>query len=214
MRLAKTVALSVLVVALSGVGGTLLSAPASAQASPCPPGQPTGRPPGTPPNQPGKPAGRPPAYPPGQCSLRLSTAAGQRGQQFQATGNGFTPGEPVVFSLGGVQLQSVTADPAGVVDVSLAVPTGVAPGRTEVLASGTTRQLSAAFEVLGATEASRSAAAPAASGGVGATSASRTGLASTGAHVAMGVVAGLALIALGTVLVLTARRRRRSPLGA
>jgi len=204
MRLAKTASSSLLLLVLCGV--LLAPAPVSGQASPCPPGQPSGRPPGTPPDQPGQPDGRPPAYPPGQCSLRLSTAAAQRGQTFQATANGYAAGEVVQFSIGGVDVATATADSQGVANASLTVPAGLAAGRTEVVAAGASQRLTAALEVLAAAagagaagEVSRSLPAPAGSG-----------LARTGTYIAGATVAGLLLLGVGFALATGARRRRRS----
>lgn len=202
MRMLKSAAAALLALTVSGVLSLLLVAPASAQASPCPPGQPTGRPPGTPPNQPGPPEGRPPEYPPGRCNLALSQSAGSRGQSVDAQGNGFVPGESVVFSLGNRQVASSVANPSGVVSTSFTVPDDAPFGRTEVRASGQAQVLSAAFEVLpGAASADRSSRATAAAGSV----------ARTGAYVGATALAGAALVGLGTVFVLGARRRRGLP---
>ena len=199
MRMFKTVAAAVLALCLSGAL-VLVAAPASAQASPCPPGQPIGRPPGTPPNSPGQPDGRPPAYPPGQCALRLSQSAAARGTTIEAQGNGFVPGETVVLSLGGREVARAIADPAGAVNTSFVVPNDAAFGRTEVTAAGQGQTLSAGFEVLAAGAADRGrASAPARAA---------AGLSRTGADIALMALAGAGLIAVGGAAVVTARRRR------
>ena len=183
--------------------GALSIGSASAQAADnanCAPGQPRPAPPGTPPGQNNPPTGRPAQYPPGHCNLLLSRSSAARGESVTASGSGFAPGESVTLSLAGSALKSVTADPAGAFTTEFVVPNDAPLGRTEVLASGSNQTLNAAFEVVAAPAADRSrASAPAAAGAA---------VARTGAYIAGTVLAGLALLALGTVLVVMARRRR------
>lgn len=181
---------------------SVTASPAAGQAAEngCPPGQPSGRPPGVPPAQPGQGDGRPPQYPPGRCQLALSQAAGQRGDTFQATGNGFVPGEQVSLSLGRQPLTTATADANGAFAATLTVPADAAIGRTEVLAAGQSQQLSAAFEVLGDNAAA--AAAPSRSSGT---------LPRTGAELAAIGLFGVVLTVGGALLVQATRRRREVP---
>ena len=186
-----------------------VAAPASAQqSSPCPPGQPSGRPPGQPPDQPGRPTGRPPQYPPGECNLRLSRGAAARGESVTATGGGYRPASRVEVTLNSepMPLGSVTTDAAGAFELRFTVPASATLGSHTVTASGVddgggARVLSAALEV---TAAGGAAAAPA--GPRDGSTLPRTGLAT----VAMAGF-GSALVALGTVAVVSARRRRPSP---
>ena len=185
-----------LLVALAALVWSAVPASAQAAAPNCPPGQPTGRPPGTPPGNPPVPTGRP-DYPPGRCQLALSQSAAQRGETFTATGGGFVPGESVVLSLGSRQLTSVVADPNGAFAVELTVPDDAPFGRTEVVASAPSQTLNAAFEVVAAPAASRSAAQE--TSGV---------LARTGEQIARLASVGLSLVLVGVVLVIVVRRRR------
>ena len=175
------------------------AAPAWGQASPCPPGQPPGRPPGTPPNQPGQPSGRPPAYPPGECNLALSQSAASRGQVVHATGTGYAPGETVTVTVAGRSAGTAVADSVGAFSLDFTVPADAPVGRTQVLASAASRELSAAFEVVAAAEASRASAA----GERGAAT-----LSATGSDAAKLTLAGIGLVLIGTVLVIVVRRRR------
>ena len=172
--------------------------------SPCPPGQPPGRPPGSPPNQPAQPAGRPPAYPPGECSLALSQSAAARGQTVQASGSGYAPGETVTVRVAGQSVGSVVADGIGAFSMSFVVPADAPLGRTQVLASGASRELSAAFEVLAAAEASRGSAADARQAAA---------LSTTGVNASRLAFTGVALVLIGTVLVIVVRRRRAFSVG-
>jgi LPXTG-motif cell wall-anchored protein len=167
---------------------------AQAAAQGCPPGQPSGRPPGAPPGSPPVQTGRP-NYPPGRCQLALSQSAGQRGDTFTATGNGFVPGETVALTMAGRSAGSAVADPSGTFVASVTVPGDAPLGSTAVLASGQSQQLSADFQVLGA----GAAADP------GQQSAS---LPRTGAQVAGLTGLGALLLAVGALAVTTTRRRR------
>ena len=201
MRTSRSVIAALAAFMVSGVFALLLVAPAGAQATPCPPGQPIGRPPGTPPNSPGQPTGRPP-YPPGQCALALSQSSAQRGQTVQASGSGFASGEVVAFSIARRQVATSVADAAGSVTASLTVPNDAPIGRTEVLASSATQQLSAAFEVV---------AAPASDRGRSTAAAAAGSVARTGAAIAGMALLGAVLVGTGAVLVTGARRRRELP---
>jgi|SRR5688500_10887702 len=176
------------------------AAPAWGQeASPCPPGQPPGRPPGTPPNQPGPPPGRPPAYPPGECNLALSQSAASRGQVVHASGSGYAPGETVTVTVAGRPAGTAVADSVGAFSLDFTVPNDAPVGRTQVLASAASRELSAAFEVIAAAEASRGSAAE---------NEGAAALSATGSDAAKLTLAGIGLVLLGTVLVIVVRRRR------
>lgn len=192
-------ATAVLVLTLVTVLALAPAASGQAAAEGCPPGQPPGRPPGTPPNEPPPQSNRP-NYPPGRCQFGLSQNAAERGQTFRATGNGFVPGETVVLSIAGLRAGSGLVGADGAFTAQLTVPAAAPLGRTQVLATGQTQELSADFEVLGT--ATAGAAAPADRGG---SSLPRTGAELT----AMGLF-GAVLTAAGALLVLAARQRRRA----
>ena len=156
----------------------------------CPPGQPTGRPPGTPPNATPPANGRPANYPAGRCQFGLSTAAAARGETVTASGEGFVPGETVVLSIAGVRAGSAAVGADGTFSGQLTVPKAAPLGRTTVLATGQSQELSASFEVLGA---------PATGSGT---------LPRTGNELLPAAAGGVLLIGLGTVAVVTTRRRR------
>lgn len=191
----------VVTLVVSVVAVLTFAAPSSGQASPCPPGQPPGRPPGVPPNQPGPPPGRPPAYPPGECNLALSQSAAQRGQTVHASGNGYATGETVVVTLGGQQVGTAVADSVGAFSLDFTVPADAPIGRTDVLASSASRELTAAFEVIGAAEASRGSAADERA----------AALSSTGTDAARLALLGVGFVLAGVVLLIVVRRRRSLP---
>jgi hypothetical protein len=194
----KTVkAAALAVVALMACIALPSAAFAQAAAPNCPPGQPSGRPPGTPPGNPPVQTGRP-AYPPGRCQLALSQSSAARGDTFQASGGGFVPGEEVTLSIAGRSVRTVLADPNGAFAVDLTVPDDAPLGRTEVLASSASQQLSAAFEVI----------APAASRG---RAEAGSLLPRTGAEFLATASLGAVLVGLGGLLVLGSRRRRPLP---
>ncbi|HEX7167980.1 MAG TPA: hypothetical protein VF230_13465 [Acidimicrobiales bacterium] len=196
---------TVLAALLTVVAVALVPAAALAQtASPCPPGQPPGRPPGVPP---GPPAGTPPSgrgqYPPGECNLRLSQSAAQRGQTVGTSGSGFVPGEVVAMSLqpGGQSLGTTTANAQGEIAHDVVIPADAPLGENRVLAASATRELSASLEVVATPATSRSnrASAP--------TSTAGGSLARTGVAIAGTVTLGSVLVMAG-VLILGAARRR------
>lgn len=204
MRTSRTVITTLLALALSGVLALFLAGPASAQTSPCPPGQPFGRQPGTPPNAPPQNPGRNDAYPPGRCALALSQSAAARGQTVGVRGEGFVPGETVALSIGSRQVATAIADPSGVIVADITVPNDAAIGRTEVTASGQSQVLSAAFEVTAAPAADRARATATAAAAAGS-------VARTGAAIAGMTALGAVLVTTGAVFVLGARRRRTLP---
>ena len=186
--------LALLAIALgSTLALTATGAWGQAAESGCPPGQPTGFPPGQSSETPGRATGRP-QYPPGRCQLALSRNAAQRGETVHVSGGGYVPGEQVTLSIAGQNVRSVTADPNGAFSTDIVVPANAPLGPTQVLAAGATQRLSAAFEVIGA------AAAPATAG-------SGT-LPRTGLETLSLTVGAVALLGVGTVLVVGVRRRR------
>ena len=189
------------------VTGALADGTASAQQSDnanCAAGQPRpGRPGDT---GGGQPSGRPVEYPPGQCNLLLSRGAAARGETVNASGSGFQPGETVTLSVGNQHVKSMSADPNGAFATDFVVPNDAPIGRTEVQAKGGAQVLSAAFEVTGAAGSDRSRAAETAA----AASTAGSTLPRTGAVIGGTAVAGIALVGVGAVLVMTARRRREA----
>ena len=184
------------VVAMLAVAGLLTidagSAFGQAATNGCPPGQPSGRPPGTPPNATPPPNGRPANYPAGRCQFGLDRAAAARGETFTATGEGFVPGETVVLSIAGVRAGSARAGADGTFSGQITVPNAAPLGRTTVLATGQGQELSASFEILGSS-------APATGSGT---------LPRTGNELLPATLGGVLLVGLGTVAVVTTRRRR------
>ena len=183
-------------VALTAVLALFAGAASGQAAAPnCPPGQPSGRPPGAPPDSPPGNPGRP-AYPPGRCQLALSQSSAARGDSFRASGGGFAPGEDVTLSIAGMNVRSVAADANGAFAADLTVPDDAPVGRTEVRATGANQTLAAAFEVLAPAAAARSRAPEA------------SFLPRTGSEFVATAALGAVLLALGAVLVLSARRTR------
>jgi len=191
----------------------VLAAPANAQgASPCPAGQPPGRPPGTPPRAPEgeqrPPEGRPSQYTSrSECALRLNQTSASAGERVTLAGSGYQPGSDVELTLNSnpISLGGAVADGSGAFTQTITVPAAAPVGRHTITAAGVDPAgaqfiLSAAFEVTGTRGAA--AAAPAAAD-TGSDALPRTGTSSV-----VLLAAAALLIALGTALVITARRRR------
>ncbi len=203
-----------LVVFSIGLGVTAGAPLASAQASPCPPGQPDGRPPGQPPSSPGQPNGRPPQYPPGRCNLALSRGSVARGEKVTVFGAGYAPGSAVDLTLHSdpIGLATVTSGADGSFTADVTIPLSAPLGQHTVEAAGTApggdpMVLSASLEVTDAAAASRGSTAPRAA--VGSTSGgSSSGLAFTGLEIGLMTALGVGLVAVGSAAVLGARRRR------
>lgn len=164
----------------------LASAPALAQGtpasgSPCSPGGPFT-------NQ----------YPPSACGLALGTSEVRPGQRLPVSGSGFRPNSTVAleFRSAPVSLGTAQADAAGTFNATVVIPADATPGQhtlaaTGVNPSGTPRELTAAVTVLG-DETARGGALPR----TGSASAIPTGL------------AALALMGVGSLVVVATRRRR------
>ena len=149
------------------------------------------------PCSPGGPAAQ--GYPPGDCGLAVSKNVLRRGESFTATGFGFAPSStvPLEFRSAQVSLGSVQTDAAGSFATTLVVPADATLG-SHVLAAIITnpaaerRELTAALTVVADTGTGSGTGLP------------RTGQAST----IPASIAGAALIAVGTLVVLAARRKR------
>ena len=203
-----------LVVLAAGVLAVGAGAPlAAAQSSPCPPGQPDGRPPGQPPGVPGQPNGRPPQYPPGACNLRLSAGSVARGEKLTVYGSGYAAASGVALSLHSdpIALGAVTADGQGSFTADVVIPASAPLGQHTVEAAGTAFDgspmvLSASLEVTDGAAASRGASRSTSSAAASGTSSG--GLAFSGVEIGLLTTLGLGLVAVGSVAVLGARRRR------
>lgn len=192
----------------------LVASPVSAAASPCPPGQPPDRPPGTPPGQSGntpvgQPVNRPNKYTTqGECQLQLNQSSASRGEQVRLAGAGYAPNSSVQLTLNSdpMSLGSVTTNGSGAFTHTVTVPAAAPIGSHTITAAGVDPSnnafvLSAAFEVT-------AAGAPGVAGSLGETSGN---LPRTGTSTIAMVMASVALMAVGIVLVGTARRRRLQP---
>ena len=166
------------------------------------------------------------SYPPGQVGIQIPTNTVTPGETITVTGEGFAPDTTVVLTLQqtGAQLASVTTDAQGAFTTSITIPTGLAPGRYTIVATGgcpsnpaLTLGLSAQVTVTArpatVTPPGQSGnGTPAANAAAPAASAAGAGgpLAFTGTESLATVLASLALIVAGSAVVLVSRRRRRS----
>ncbi len=149
-------------------------------------------------------------YPPGQCKLKLSASALRAGQSLTISGDGFTPGTTVSFLVDGVVIGTAIADPTGHASLTFTVPMGTSVGRHSLSMSGGGRLLTSSVMVRSATQGS------VLTGGTqgGASTASQfsgggSSLATTGAGELIPVAGGgAALVGLGAMTMLAARRRR------
>jgi len=155
-------------------------------------------------------------YPPGQCKLMTSASAVRQGQSLTISGDGFTPGTTVSFLMDGVVIGTAIADPTGHVSLTFTVPMGTSVGRHSLSMSGGGRLLTGGVTVLsastqgsvlpsgtqaGATQAGASAGSQFSGGG--------SSLATTGAGELTPLAGGgAALVGLGAMTMLAARRRR------
>ncbi len=157
-------------------------------------------------------------YPPGQCKLQLSASAVRQGQPLTASGDGFTPGATVMFALDGVIVGSAVADPSGHAALTFYIPLGTSLGRHTVTATGPGRLLTATVEVLAATQGSVVTSGNQANGAPGGSAQSSGGgssLATTGAGNLVPLAGGgAALVGLGAMTLLVARRRRNAPVSS
>lgn len=175
---AAAVAALFAMVALAPAAG----AQAQPQRSPCSPGGPTAQ------------------YPPQACGLRLGQSTARPGERISVGGDGFAPNSRVriEFRSQPVELASVTANSAGSFDTTVVIPANASLGQHTIAAQGTNptppggaRELTATITIVGA------AAAP---GGT---------LPRTGAADALPLaLGGAALVGIGAVAVVAARRRR------
>jgi hypothetical protein len=117
------------------------------------------------------------------------------------SGSGFQPGETVTLTLGGSNkvVGTVTADPNGSFTTNVTIPSGTSPGNYTITSTGSAGDTSSTTITVG-------------SGGCGqpVLTSSTSGLAFTGADIALMVVVGGAAIGGGGVLVLASRRRRET----
>ncbi len=150
-------------------------------------------------------------YPPGQCKAELSASSVLPGQPLTVSGGGFPAGAVVQFVLHSkpVSLGSAVADASGTVTKKITIPSDTVPGAHFISMfdpiSG--RYLTVNFRVVGA----------ALGAGAASTSMSQTqgfgggasSLATTGAgELAPIAGGGAALVGLGALTLLAARRRR------
>jgi hypothetical protein len=115
------------------------------------------------------------------------------------SGSGFQPGEVVTLRLGSSDAAggTATADPNGAFSTNLTIPSGTSPGNYTITSHGSDGDTSSTTITVG-------------SGGCGqpVLTSSTSGLAFTGADIALMVAVGVAAIAGGGLLVLVSRRRR------
>lgn len=171
----------------------LAAAPAYGQAaggSPCSPGGPNNS------NNPNR-----SQYPPSECGLRLGKSQARPGEPVDITGEGYKGNSNVQIEFRSVpqSMGSATTNSSGTFTKTVTIPADAAPGRHTIVAtgfepSGAPRELSAEITI---TAAATSAAARTAT------------LPRTGGQSTLPLVAGgVALVALGGVALVAARRRR------
>lgn len=163
------------------------------------------------------------SYPPGQIGVQVSTNTVTPGQTITVTGEGFAPDTTVVLSLqpGGTQLTSVTTTAQGGFSVAVTIPSGLAPGRYTIVATGAcpsnpaislglSAQVTVTARPTTVTTGPPTSVPPVSTPAPSAAPAPASGpLAFTGAETMATVLASLALIVAGSAVVLTSRRRRR-----
>ena len=132
-------------------------------------------------------------YPPDGCQLTASSNVVAPGDVILITGVDFQPGESIdLFLLSDpVYLTTVVADAAGSFSVEVTIPEGTTPGFHEIRATSGTCRVSQGFTVTGP--------------GVSAVGGGR--LAFTGSDSLPWAWIALVLVAIGTALVIGARRR-------
>lgn len=150
-------------------------------------------------------------YPPGQCKLMTSASAVRQGQFLTISGDGFTPGTTVSFLMDGVVIGTAIADPSGHAEFSFRVPLGTSVGRHALSMSGGGRLLTGSVMVLlAATQGSVLTGGTQAGAATGnQSSGGDSALAVTGAGELVPLAGGgAALVGLGAMTMLAARRRR------
>ncbi|MHB8449153.1 MAG: hypothetical protein ACYDAQ_01585 [Mycobacteriales bacterium] len=140
------------------------------------------------------------SYPPAQCSsptVFVSSTAVTPGETITISGCGYTPGQTVTITLHSapIILASVVVGTNGRFSTQVTIPLNTSYGNHYLEASGTTGQTASIAVVV--------KPAPAVSH-----PSSSSGLPFTGADIAGLVLAGLVLVGGGSLLVVSARRRR------
>jgi hypothetical protein len=138
-------------------------------------------------------------YPPlGGCTLATSVSAGVAGSTVTVTGSGFDPGSVAIF-FDSAQVGSATASAQGSFSVDIVVPSSATPGIHEIKAVPADGKCDpfVTFTV--------TAAAPATG-----RSAGGSALAFTGSDSLLLLWIALAMLTVGTTLVLAVRRRART----
>lgn len=135
------------------------------------------------------------AYGPNAAAITTSTSSTGAGGSFTVSGSNFTPGGTVTIDLHSnpIFLASVTADPNGAFSTTVTIPADTVPGTHAIVATDA---------------AGDSATTDLTVTGVVPVAAS-SGLAFTGADIAALSGVGAIALALGGMLILTGRRRRR-----
>jgi hexosaminidase len=149
-------------------------------------------------------------YPPAENLITVSDTTPCPGGPVTITAKTFTPGSTVDIALDGAPLATATAGDDGVVTVEATVPETTALGAHNITATGmggdqSPLHLTASVDVVSCDETAPPTTAPAAGGGGGGDDLPRTGSDTTMTLVRV----GLALAALGGVLLAVATKRRR-----
>ena len=142
------------------------------------------------------------------ATLFVSSTTVAPGGTVTVSGTGFDANSTVTLTLDGVVIGTATTNAAGAFSTTVTIPSGLAAGYYTIIATDSLgRTSSITIYVTGASTtavAAPSAAAPSS------TSSSSSGLAFTGTDAAATAGAGAGAIALGGLLVLGSRRRRRN----
>jgi hypothetical protein len=136
------------------------------------------------------------AYGPNAATVSSSTSSTGPGGSLTVSGSHFVPGGSITIVLHStpVTLATTTADPTGSFSVSVTIPSDTVPGAHEIIASDTSGD-SASTDLTVTGTVPTATASPA--------------LAFTGADIAALSGVGAIALALGGMLILTGRRRRR-----
>jgi endo-alpha-N-acetylgalactosaminidase len=148
-------------------------------------------------------------YPPAQDSLALSDACVPAGSELTVTAGTFNPGATVTVTLGGAPLGTPAADGGGVATLTATVPAETAAGDVELTATGDGPSGPLALTARLTVDPEDCAAAPAPAAPGEGESAGGT-LPRTGSDTLPLLRIGLALAAVGGLLLAATAKRRRA----
>lgn len=138
------------------------------------------------------------AYGPNAPSIQSSTSSTSPGGSLTVTGSGFCPTCTITLTIHStpVTLGTTTSDANGNFSTSVSIPSDTAPGNHTIVATDP--------------DGDTASTAILVAGSVGPTVAASSGLAFTGADISAVSAIGAIALALGGMLILTSRRRRKA----